>query len=114
MINTTTSQENKTIVRRARALWNEQNLTVMDELYAPAYMNYALAVPLVRTREDLKQWARKIFKVLPDIRVTVKEPFSGGHTITEFWTVQGTYRGEPLTLSGEVTYRLASGKIGGC
>ncbi len=47
------TEENKATVRRlVEQVWNEGNLAVFDQIYAPNFVFHDPALPQVRTREE--------------------------------------------------------------
>ena len=47
------TEDNKALIRRLiEEVWNQGNLAVFDELYAPDFIFHDPGLPQVRTRED--------------------------------------------------------------
>lgn len=85
-----TLEEQKVIVRRFfEEAWNQQNLNVVDEIFAPTVLFNGQVV----TREALKQAlaARRI--AFPDIQVTVDDQVAEGDKVSTRRTWQATHRG---------------------
>ena len=56
-------EENKALVLRlVEEVWNQGNLAVFDELYAPDFIFHDPGLPRVRTREEEKQCCRMLGK----------------------------------------------------
>ena len=52
-------EKNKEVVRRVlEEFWHQGDERVLDELFAPDYINHELSNPAVQGLEEYKQWAR--------------------------------------------------------
>jgi hypothetical protein len=63
------AEEYTAIIHRAKELWNEKNLAIIDELYAPAYINHDSAAPKVRNLKKFKRRAETILSAKPMLRL---------------------------------------------
>jgi steroid delta-isomerase-like uncharacterized protein len=90
-------EENKTIVRRfLDEAWNNQDLTILDEVIADDLVGHDPNVPggEVRGREALKDVLRQARAGMPDARIEIEDVLGeGDRTLTRF-TVYGTHRGD--------------------
>jgi steroid delta-isomerase-like uncharacterized protein len=116
------TEENKTVVRRNfEEAWNEQNLAVVDELFAEDYIGHFAVHPQpVSGIEALRQFMSGYFVAFPDARFTIENMFAEGDRVAARWTVRGTHQGNlgavpptgrQITVTGVWILRLAGGKI---
>lgn len=87
-------EENKAIVRRFfEEAWNQQNLNVIDEIFASTVLFNGQSIP----RDALKQALAGRRSAFPDIQVTVDDQVAEGEKVStrRTWraTHQGQYRG---------------------
>lgn len=117
------TEENKNIVRHwIEDGWNKGNLAVLDEVYAPNYVqhdNPALPQP-VMSSEDLKKYVTAYRTALPDLHFTIDDLIADGDEVVWRFTASGTQRGElwgvlptgkSAAVPGIIIFRLAGGKI---
>ena len=85
-----TLEEHKVIVRRFfEEAWNQQNLNVVDEIFAPTVLFNGQVV----TRETLKQTLAGRRIAFPDIQVTVEDQVAEGEKVSTRRTWHATHRG---------------------
>ena len=81
-----TLEDHKMIVRRFfEEAWNQQNLNVVDEIFAPTVIFNGQSV----TREALKQALAGRRVAFPDIQVTVDDQVAEGEKVSTRRTWQG-------------------------
>jgi steroid delta-isomerase-like uncharacterized protein len=112
------TQANKVLVRRYYSeVLNQQNLTLIDELYAPII---DLADGSSIAREQFKGLAEMTLKALPDAKATIEDQIAEGDKVVTRWTARGTHRdnlfgfpatGKPVTLKGIHIHQIVDGKI---
>jgi steroid delta-isomerase-like uncharacterized protein len=84
-------EENKAIVRRFfEEAWNQQNLNVIDEIFAPTVVFNGQPI----TRDALKQALAGRRTAFPDIQVTVDDQIAEGEKVSTRRTWQATHRGQ--------------------
>lgn len=116
------STENKLILQRYfDEAWNKGNLTMLDEIVSPDYINHNPAIPgLPPGPAGLKPILAGFRAAFPDIHFTVEEQIAEGDTVVTRWTMCGTHQGEfmgiPAThkqvkVTGIQIERLVAGKI---
>ena len=115
------SEQNKTIVRRALEEPWTGNLDVVDELIASDYIGHDPATPEpLRGPEGVKQFIATYLAAFPDARITVEEQLAEGDLVATRWSGRGTHEGELMgieptgkqaTVSGLTISRLQGGKI---
>jgi steroid delta-isomerase-like uncharacterized protein len=116
------SEQNKAIVRRLfEELWNKGNLSVADELIAPAYEHHDASTPDVgRGPESEKKRVTLYRTAFPDMRLTIEDIVAEGETVMARWSCRGTHKGDlsgvaptgkQFTISGVTIARLANGRM---
>jgi len=116
-----TSEQNKTIVRRAFEEPWKGNLDVIDELIATQYIGHDPANPEpLRGPAGVKEFVSTYRAAFPDARITVEQQLAEGDLVATRWTGRGTHEGElmgitetgkSVTVSGLTISRLEGGKI---
>jgi steroid delta-isomerase-like uncharacterized protein len=116
-----TSEQNKTIVRRAFEEPWKGNLDVIDELIATQYIGHDSANPEpLRGPAGVKEFISTYRAAFPDARITVEQQLAEGDLVATRWTGRGTHdgelmgitaTGERVTVSGLTISRLEGGKI---
>ncbi len=112
---------NKALLRRVTdEFYNQGNLAVADELFAPGYVHHDLAAPEVRDRDGLKQSHGATRAAFPDFHVVVEHLIAEGDLVVTHWTLQGTHLGDwqglaptgkRVTASGLVLNRIREGRV---
>jgi steroid delta-isomerase-like uncharacterized protein len=88
-------EENKADTRRAiKGFWNQGNMALLDEFWAPNYINHDPTNPEVRDLEGFKQWVIAARTAFPDLNVTIDDLIAEGDKVVTRWTVRGTHKGE--------------------
>ena len=113
-------EENKADTRRAiKGFWNQGNMALLDEFWAPNYINHDPTNPEVRDLEGFKQWVIAARTAFPDMNVTIDDLIAEGDKVVTRWTVRGTHKGEfgkiPATgkqvmFTGMTISRIVDGK----
>ena len=109
------------IARIADELWNQGDLSVVDEIMAPGGAYHGPHMP--GGTGDRETWRRAVGTYLtafPDSHVTFDELVSCGDTVVGRWRATGTHRGplpgvEPtgrrIEIGGITIYRLEGGRV---
>jgi len=118
------ASENKATARRVPdEVFNQGNLSVVDELFAPNYVLHDPGVPAgeLRGLEAYKdQWVSMFRTAFPDLRIVIDDQVAEGDKVASRYTGSGTHQGElrgfPPTnnrveVTGTITSRFAEGKI---
>lgn len=115
------SEQNKTIVRRAFEEPWTGNLDVVDELIASNYVGNDPANPEpLHGPEGVKEFISTYREAFPDARITVEQQLAEGDFVATRWSGRGTHEGDlmgvsptgkQVTVSGLTISRLESGKI---
>ena len=116
-----TSEQNKTIVRRAFEEPWKGNLDVIDELIATQYIGHDPANPEpLRGPAGVKEFISTYRAAFPDARITVEQQLAEGDLVATRWIGRGTHEGElmgieptdkQVTVTGLTISRLEGGKI---
>jgi steroid delta-isomerase-like uncharacterized protein len=119
-----TLESNKTLVRRVLDdAWHAKNIALVDELFAPNFVNHDPDAPEAANREGYKQWATGLLSAFPDLRVTIESLIAEGDQVAKRWTARGTNTGvipglgatgRQVTFTGVTIYRIIDGKIAEC
>src|SRR5919205_184752 len=87
-------EENKAIIRRwMDECYDRGNWALMDELFAPDFVNHDPAAPMARDREGLKQVLAAQLTAFPDRRTTIEDLLAEGDKVTKRTTFRGTQTG---------------------
>jgi len=118
------ANENRATARRVYdEVFNQSNLNMVDELFAPDYVLHDPGVPggELRGLEAYKeQWVSMLRTAFPDLRIVIEDQVAEGDKVVSRYTGSGTHQGElrgfPPTnnrveVTGTITSRFAEGKI---
>jgi hypothetical protein len=115
------SSANEALVRRAiGAIWNDGDLEVADELFAPEYVNhYGVISDLVIGPEAIKISAALHRLAFPNLSVVVEEVSAAEDTVVVAWTARSGPLGRPdgtrdrsnQSLKGITRSRFVDAKI---
>lgn len=92
----TTPQRLKGIVREGiERVWNEGDLSYVDENVADGYVGHDPSEPEdLRGPEGFKSYVRQFRTAFPDLEVDVDEMVAEGDTVAVRYTWRGTHEGE--------------------
>jgi steroid delta-isomerase-like uncharacterized protein len=108
--------ELKALVSRELLAWNEGRLEVIDEIYAPTFVNHFTG----ETPETVKQKIALVRSAFPDVQIVIDDQVVEGDKVVSRWTARGTHQGEfmgaPATdkrmeQTGITFLRVAEGRI---
>jgi steroid delta-isomerase-like uncharacterized protein len=112
---------NKAVLRRFdEEVWNAGHLEVMDELFAPDYVNHDPSLGQTGDREGHKRTIALARAALPDVRETVEDLVAEGDRVAFRWTIRATHLGElfgtqptgnAVHIGGIEIYRLRDERI---
>jgi len=116
------SESNKNVVRRLiEEVWNKDNLSLVDELFAPNYEHHDASTPdFGRGPESEKKRATLYRTAFPDLRLTIEDIIAEGEAVMTRWSCRGTHKGDlsgiaptgkQFTISGVSIARIAGGKM---
>ena len=114
-------EENKALIHSLFEALNKQNPALLDEFYAPDYVNHTLQI---RGLESLKQFETEIYKGFPDWHEAIEDTIAEGDKVCVRYKVTGTNTGEwsfsgttlaptgkSITFSSVSIYRIVDSKI---
>ena len=104
------TEQNKAVVRRfVEEVLNKQNAALVDELFAPDYVNHMMP----GGREGFKQFFPMLRSAYPDLKMelNIERMMAEGDYVMLRAAVRVTNAGKEATGSGLGEYRLANGKI---
>jgi C-1 hydroxylase len=110
-------EENKAIVRCLFEALNEQNLSLLDEIIAPDYVEHTLEL---KGLESMKQYMTLFWKGFPDLHVTIEDIIAEGDKVWVRVKITGTHIGEyrgiapsgkKTAFSGVDICRIVDGKV---
>jgi predicted ester cyclase len=96
-----TTETQKMIERIPLEVINNNKFELIDEIYAPNYVEHTPQPGVPPTREGFKQTAMALKKAFPDLRYTIDDVVDGGdkivHRLTASGTMKGDFAGMPAT-----------------
>ncbi len=118
----TTTEQNKAVIRRFMDAWNSRQPEAFDELIAPNVVRHCQATPGVNVRslDQLKEFLRQDTAVFPDSIQTITHLVAEGNLVAARSTYEGTQKGPmgPFPPSGAkakfdfgAVFRIEGGKI---
>ena len=118
----TTTEQNKSVIRRFLEAWNNRQPHLFDELIAADVVRHCQATPAVEVRNlgQLKQFLAQDTAIFPDSKQTMVFMVAEGDLVGVWATYEGTQQGSigPLPASGSkakfdfgAVFRIANGKI---
>lgn len=115
------TEQNKSIVRRwIDEGWNKGNLAVVDQIYAPAYVQHESSPIPVNSSEALKHYVAGYRTAFPDLQFMTEDLIAEGDKVVWRFTSTGTHNGPfagiPPTgkrgiVPGVVIFRLENSRI---
>ena len=115
------SRENKAIVRRyLQEAINQRNRDVLDEIFAPEFVDHTAVPGQAPGAEGLKQFFAKMDAGFPDFHAVVEDVIAEGDKVAVRFTFHGTHQGEfmdipptgrRVTMSGIDILRVVDGKV---
>jgi predicted ester cyclase len=114
-------EENKALIRRIiDEVINTGNYEVVDDLFAPDYVNHN-PLPGVRTdREGVKQSFRTLRAAFPDLRAINDDLVAEGDRVVALRGFEGTHEGpfmeaaptgKHIILDGITVFRVVNGRV---
>jgi predicted ester cyclase len=118
-------EEHKAIAHRFfDEVGTKGNITAIDELVSPHFINHSLSTGVSSDREGFKRTWAMFRAVFPDFHVTVDDAIAEGETVVvritnrgtqqgEFWGIAPTYRGSRLPRSSSSASPMGKSPNGG-
>lgn len=82
--------------RLTEELFNQGDLTVVDELIDPAYTEHIVAEQRTVSAAQLKDVVTNLRRIFPDLYAFTEQQIVEGDTLVQRLTVTGTHDGTPL------------------
>jgi predicted ester cyclase len=101
------TEDNKAVVRRAiEEVWNQGNVALADELYAPNVIYQNPGVADIRTLENFKRFVTAFRSAFPDGHSTIEDVIAEGDEVVLRHTFRSTNTGDfvtpmPLSATGK-------------
>jgi len=95
------AEENKAIIRRwIEEAWNNGNVNIADEIYAPNFVAKDINDPnkVLRGPEGIKQSVIATRAAFPDIHFTIDHLIAEGEKVVGAFTISGTHKGNLLGI----------------
>src|SRR5690349_6481705 len=90
----TTTEQNKTVIRRFFEAWINRQPEVFDELIAPDVVRHCQATPIeVRSLDQLKEFLQRDTAIFPDSTQAIAHMAAEGDLVGIWATYEGTQRG---------------------
>lgn len=115
------AEQNKSIVRRwVEEGWNKGNLSVVDQVYAPSFLQHEPPPAMVNSSEALKQYVGVYLTAFPDLKFTIEDLIAEGDKVVWRFNSKGTHNGpfmgmpatgKSATVTGIVVFRLEESRI---
>jgi predicted ester cyclase len=82
-------------------IFNQGKLELINELYAPEYIERSPQPGMAPTREGIKQFVTSLRTAFPDLRYSIDDTIEAGdkfvHRVTASGTMRGEFAGMPAT-----------------
>jgi steroid delta-isomerase-like uncharacterized protein len=115
------SDQNASAVRRhIEEVFNQGNLSVIDEIFAPDFVYHQPDGGEMKGRDALKQMTGMFRGAFPDLHCGVEDQFAEGDKVSTRWSLRGTHKGEMMGIAptgkqvsvwGTVIHRFEGDKI---
>jgi steroid delta-isomerase-like uncharacterized protein len=116
------SAENKALARRIiEEVWNQQNLSIAEQLIASNYMGHDPATPdTISGIAGFKNFFNTYKSAFPDQHFTIEDLIAEGDRVVTRWSVEGTHAGslsgipptgKKVRVTGTTIARIENGKI---
>ena len=93
------SETNKAIIRHyVEEVQNKGNLSLLDEIAAPSFVNHSSPPGVAPTLDGVKQLAQQVLAAFPDGTMTIEDMVAEGDKVATRKTFRGTHQGTYLGL----------------
>ena len=114
------SEDLKAIIERSVEVWNNRDLTIVDEIFAKDFVNHNPLDPNQTDLDSYKNYISESLRAMPDIHVEIKDIITEDDKAVCRWVSSGTMKeeafgipatGKKATWTGMTINRFESGKI---
>ncbi len=115
------AEDNKAVMRRWTAEGiNNRNISIVDEMFSPDYVNHDPLPGMAGDREGFKRGLTMLFGAFPDLRVADEDLIAEGDRVVSRGTFRGTHlgpfagiapTGKPVVFQGIGIFRIVDGKV---
>jgi len=88
------AEDNKAVAQKFVDRMNKGDLSVVDEIFDPAYVEHGAMPGIPPTREGLKQMFSMYLKAFPDMKISVSHLVAEGDYVLVHHRTKGTNKGE--------------------
>jgi predicted ester cyclase len=110
-----TTATTKLIERIPLEVLNNNKFELVDEIFAPNYVDHTAQPGVAPTREGFKQFATGLKKAFPDLRYTIEDSIESGdkivHRLTARGTMKGDFMGIPATNKSATWTEIHIGRV---
>lgn len=115
-----TDLDNKDLSRRFTALFNNDDLTRIEEVLSPGFVLHGGSAGEIVGLEQMRAFIGAYRTAFPDARSTVEDQIAEGDKVVTRWFARGTHAGgfyglmptgKPFAISGITIERVAGGKL---
>jgi len=101
-------------------VWNGGNLSLVEGLVAPGFVQHKLLNGQLPGPDGLRQFVRSWREAFPDASISVDLCVAEGHKVATRWNARGTHKqsflgfaptGKAVNISGITTFRIDTGMI---
>jgi len=113
--------DNKAIVRRyVEEVLNKGNLALIEELFAPTFVDHDSSMPEARGPAGVKQLAAMVRASFPDLHFTIEDLIAEGDKVVYRYSVGGTHQkdfmgvaatGKQIHFTGIHIYRIGDHRL---
>ena len=114
-------EENRAIVTRyLREVWDNGDMSVLDELLSPDFRSHSGAQDRQGNREDERRMVASFLEAFGNFKTTILDQLADGDKVCTRWTAVGVHRasfagvpptGRTVAMSGMEIARISGGRI---
>ena len=106
--------------RYVEEVLNKRNLTLIDELFAPTFIDHDSSMPQAKGPAGVKRLAAIVHTSFPDLHFTIQDMVAEGDKVVYRYSVRGTHEndfmgiaatGKQISFTGIHIYRVANGQL---
>ena len=115
------SADNKALVRRyVEEVLNKKNLALIDELFAPSFIDHDSSMPEAKGPAGVKRLAAMVHASFPDLHFTIEDMIAEGDKVVYRYSMRAAHQndfmgiaatGKQINVTGIHIYRVGDGKL---